>query len=78
MTELIWCYSIDGQVSALEFRMTDGKKDSDPAARRAIAQIHEKGYAEKYLPLGNPAHLVGVTLSTKDHNLAAVKAVAAR
>ena len=37
----------------------------------ALAQIEEKGYADKYRSLGQPIHLVGVEFSRKERNVAA-------
>ena len=37
----------------------------------ALAQIKEKGYADKYRHLGQPIHLVGVEFSRKERNVAA-------
>ena len=66
-----------GQVFVFEFKMADGKGDSDSVAPQAIDQIQEKGYAEKYRDRGEPVHLVGVAFSGDDRNLAAVKVVSA-
>ena len=37
----------------------------------ALAQIGEKGYADKYRHPGQPIHLVGVKFSRKERNVAA-------
>ena len=62
-----------GQVFVFEFKMADGEGDGDGAAEQTIRQIQEKGYAEKYRNRGEPVHLVGVSFSREDRNLAAVK-----
>ena len=41
------------------------------ASGRALAQIREKGYADKYRRLGRPVHLIGVEFSREDRNIAA-------
>ena len=41
------------------------------ASGRALAQIREKGYADKYRRLGLPIHLIGVEFSREDRNIAA-------
>ena len=41
---------------------------------RAMAQIEEKGYADKYRRLGQPIHLVGVEFSREERNVAAFAA----
>ena len=40
----------------------------------AMAQIEEKGYADKYRRLGQPIHLVGVEFSREERNVAAFAA----
>ena len=37
----------------------------------ALAQVKEKGYADKYRHLGQPIHLIGVEFSRKERNVAA-------
>ena len=37
----------------------------------AMAQLKERGYADKYRRLGRPIHLVAVEFSREDRNLAA-------
>ena len=56
----------DGGVYVFEFKSV-GKE----ASGRALAQIREKGYADKYRHLGRPIHLIGVEFSREDRNLAA-------
>ncbi|MYH91858.1 MAG: hypothetical protein F4128_14045 [Gammaproteobacteria bacterium] len=50
-------------------------EDRKDAAEQAIGQILDKGYADKYQERNEPTHLVGVALSAKEGNLAAVKVV---
>ena len=40
-------------------------------AGAALAQLKERGYAEKYRHLGEPIHLVGVEFSSQDRNVVA-------
>ena len=65
-----------GQVFMFEFKMADGEDDRDDAARQAIEQIREKGYAEKYRDRNEPVHLIGVAFG-RDRSPAAVKVVPA-
>ena len=65
------------QVFVFEFKMADGEDDRDAAAQQAIEQVREQGYAEKYRDRGEPVHLIGISFSSKDRNLAAVKVVPA-
>ena len=43
-----------GGVYLFEFKVADGKPEG-----RALAQIRERGYADKYRRPGVPVHLVG-------------------
>ena len=61
-----------GQVFIFEFKMAAGGGDSDTAARSAIQQIQEKGYAEKYRSRGEPIHMVGVAFDPDSRNLATI------
>ena len=65
------------QVLIFEFKMADGEGDSDSAAFQAIEQIRDRGYADKYRDRGEPIHLVGVSFSSRDRNLATVKVLSA-
>ncbi len=61
------------QVFVFEFKMADGEDTGEAAARSAIEQIRDRGYAEQYRDRGEPVHLVGVSFSRDARNLAAVK-----
>ena len=61
-----------GQVFVFEFKMAAGEGDSDAAARSAIQQIQEKGYAEKYRSRDEPIHMVGVAFDPDSRNLATI------
>ena len=54
-----------GQVFVFEFKMANGEGDQGAAVHKAVEQIQEKGYADKYLDWGEPVHLVGVSFSQK-------------
>ena len=56
----------DGRVYLFEFK-TVGKASEGAA----LAQLAEKGYADKYRHLGQPIHLVGVEFSREERNVAA-------
>ena len=45
----------------------------DAPEGKALAQIKNKGYAEKYRHLGQPIHLIGVEFSKAERNIAAFK-----
>ena len=57
------------QVYLFEFK-TVGKEPEGTA----MAQLEEKGYADKYRHLGQPIHLVGVEFSREERNVAAFAA----
>ncbi len=63
-----------GQVFVFEFKMADGEDDRDAAARQAIEQIREKGYADKYRDRKKPIHLIGVAFG-RDRSPVAVTVV---
>ena len=63
-----------GQVFVFEFKMADGEDDRDAAARQAIDQILEKGYADKYRDRKEPVHLIGVAFG-RDRGPVAVTVV---
>ncbi|MDR1661111.1 MAG: PD-(D/E)XK nuclease domain-containing protein [Azoarcus sp.] len=54
----------NGQVYLFEFKMVE-----DEAEGRALAQIREKRYANKYRALDQPIHLIGVEFSKKARNV---------
>ena len=54
----------DRHVYLFEFKVIDGAKTG-----AAMAQLKARGYAEKYLHLGVPVHLVGVEFSMKTRNV---------
>ena len=68
----------DGQIFVLEFKMVEPGENPDAALSRAIAQIRERGYAEKYRdnsgPIHLPIHLLGIVFSKEEVNLLAVRA----
>ncbi len=53
------------------FPARTGALDSDDASTgRAMAQLKQKGYADKYRHLGQPIHLIGVELDRDSRNVA--------
>ena len=63
-----------GQVFVLEFKMAENEEDADAALDAAIAQMRERGYAEKYRSRGGPIHLIGVACGREARNLLEVRA----
>ena len=65
-----------GQVFVLEFKMVDGD-DAASALGAALAQMRERGYAEKYRDRGEPIHLIGVACGGEARNVLDVRAESA-
>ncbi len=53
-----------GGVYLFEFKVADGKPQG-----RALAQIRERGYADKYRRPGVPVHLIGVEFGREERNI---------
>ena len=56
----------NGQVYLFEFKTVEKTPEGT-----ALAQLRDKGYADKYLHPGEPVHLIGVEFSKADRNVAA-------
>jgi hypothetical protein len=54
----------NGQIYLFEFKVVE-----DAAEGKALAQIREKQYADKYRALNQPIHLIGIEFSRKARNL---------
>jgi hypothetical protein len=54
----------NGQVYLFEFKVVEEKAEG-----KALLQIKEKGYADKYRSLNQPIHLIGVEFSRKARNV---------
>ena len=69
---------LDGRVYLFEFKVV--KSAPDGPARRpaaAMAQLRERGYADKYRAAGGPVHLIAVEFSKRTRNVAAFEAAPA-
>jgi len=64
------------QVFVLEFKMADDGSGTQKGLDRAIRQIRERGYAEKYRDRGEPVHLVGMVFGGEKRNLLGIRAEA--
>ena len=60
-----------GNVYLFEFKVVERTPEG-----KAVAQLKERGYADKYRHLGEPIHLVGVEFSSETRNIAAFVAEA--
>ena len=65
-----------GQVFVFEFKMAEDN-DAASALDAALAQIRERGYAEKYRDRGEPIHLIGVACGGEARNVLDIRAESA-
>ncbi len=63
-----------GRVFVLEFKMAPDRAGVDAAVGRALSQMRERGYGEKYRARGEPIRLVAVVFGREERNLLAVEA----
>ena len=73
---------LDGSVYLFEFKVVDaappGSSPGPPASQgAAMAQLRERGYADKYRGAGQPIHQIAVEFSKETRNLAAFEAAPA-
>ncbi len=61
-----------GQVFVIEFKMAEG--DAGTALDAALAQMRERGYADRWRNHGAPVHLLGVACGREARNLLEVRA----
>ena len=64
------------QVFVLEFKMAGGEGESAASAAldEAMAQMKERGYADKYRGRNEPIHLIGLVFGSAERNLVGVRA----
>ena len=62
------------QVFVLEFKMVENSTGTEEGLNSAIAQIRERGYAEKYRDRGELVHLIGMAFGRKERNLLDIRA----
>ena len=60
----------DGERTTASRARTDALTSDDASTGRAMAQLKQKGYADKYRHLGQPIHLIGVELDRDSRNVA--------
>jgi len=58
-----------GQVFLFEFKMVDTADGTEAALDAALAQIRNRGYAEKYRDRTEPIHLIAIACGRDTHNL---------
>ncbi len=60
-----------GHVFVIELKVATGDRAGEAAARDAIAQIRERGYADPYRASGDEVTLLGVAFDCETHNVGA-------
>ena len=68
---------LDGGVYLFEFKVVEDPPRGGSARSAAMAQLRERGYADKYRGAGEPVHLVAVEFGKQTRNLAAFEAAPA-
>ncbi len=63
-----------GQVFVFEFKMAKDEGDTEDVLDRAIAQMRDRGYGEKYRNRGEPIYLVGGVFGRAERNLLGFRA----
>ena len=63
-----------GQVFILEFKMAENRVGAESSIDDAMAQMQERGYADKYQVGNEPIHLVAMLFGRGDRNLIAIQA----
>ena len=58
-------------VYIFEFKTVEKEPEGKEPEGKAMAQLKEKGYADKYRHLGQPIYLVGMEFSRQERNVAA-------
>ena len=60
-----------GHIFVVEMKVASGEKAGEAAARAALAQIREHGYAEPYRSANAEVHLLGISFDCLTHNVGA-------
>lgn len=69
---------LDGRVYLFEFKVVDSAPEDAPARpTAALAQLRERGYADKHRAAGRPVRLIAVEFSKQTRNVAAFEAAPA-
>ena len=61
------------QVFVLEFKMAEPETDAGRVLDRAMAQIREKDYGEKYRDRGEPIHHLAICFGKTERNLIGIR-----
>ena len=68
---------LDGRVCLFEFKVVDSAPEAAARPTAAMAQLRERGYADKYRAADGPVHLIAVEFSRRTRNVAAFEAAPA-
>ncbi len=63
-----------GRVFVLEFKMTDDVQKASETLDRAMEQMRERGYADRYRGRKEAVHLLGLVFGRKERNLLGIRA----
>ena len=63
-----------GQVFVLEFKVTEDAGQAESTLDKAMTQMRDRGYGEKYRDRGGPVHLVGMVFGGEERNLLGIRA----
>ncbi len=77
--EFLFRALMDQEVSPieLEFKMAEGEGETEDVLDRAIAQMRDRGYGEKYRDRGEPLRLVALVFGRSGRNLLEIRAESA-
>ncbi len=62
-----------GQVFVMEFKVVEDESDKETALERAMVQIQEKGYSEKYSNQGQPIYHIALVFGREKRNLLGIR-----
>ncbi len=62
-----------GQVFVMEFKVVEDESGKETALDRAMEQIQEKGYSEKYRNQGQSIHHIALAFGREKRNLLGIR-----
>ncbi len=63
-----------GSVFVLEFKVVDGDSGAEAALDAAMAQMRNRGYADRYTGAGKSVHLLAVVCGRQERNILQIRA----
>ncbi len=64
----------ESQIFVLEFKMAEDDGDTEEMLDKAMIQMRDRGYGQKYRDRGESTHLVGLTFGRAERNLLGIRA----